>query len=86
LCKTSKKETALHWTVQSGKYDMVAVLMQYGADPFAQSVTGTTPMELAVSKRNKQIISIMMSKFHRLFNLHNRISCLCVFLFVQSKL
>jgi len=59
---TPKKETALHWMVHQGKLEMVSLLMQYGADPFVQSSAGLTPMEIAVSKRHKLIISVMMKQ------------------------
>ena len=37
--------TALHYAVQKNRADLVAVLLQYGADPYAKDSAGQTPVE-----------------------------------------
>ena len=57
----SKNETALHWAVRRNKPRLVESLMKYGADPFVTS-SGQTPMELAVTEKLKDLVSIMQGE------------------------
>ena len=44
--------TALHFAVQSGDVEICQVLIKAGANPMAKSITGITPIDLAISTRN----------------------------------
>jgi ankyrin repeat protein len=55
----SRKQTALHWAVNSRKKPVVKVLMEYGADPFLQDAENKTAMEYAISSKQKELVEEM---------------------------
>jgi ankyrin repeat protein len=48
--------TALHAAAQTGDWDMVEVLLQYGGDPRAQNDDGKTPSAVAQEKGHAAIV------------------------------
>jgi len=54
-----RKQTALHWAVNSRKKAVVKVLMEYAADPFLQDIENKTAMEYAISSKQKELVEEM---------------------------
>ncbi len=46
----AKGGTALHWAAASGNADVVATLLEAGADPTVEDGKGRTPVDVAMSK------------------------------------
>ena len=52
----------LHYAAQYGFLDVVAFLIEAGADPFAQTCDGETPLDIAKLYEDKSLIVFLKSK------------------------
>lgn len=53
---TDSNNTALHWAVLFATLEEVEILLHNGADPTLKNKDGLTPLDLAMEKRNTNII------------------------------
>lgn len=51
--------TALHWAVEHGHGDVVALLLRFGADVHAQSKFGKTALDIALDNNNEDLAEIL---------------------------
>ena len=52
---------ALLWAVETNNYNAVKLLIDYGADIFAQDPEGTNAFDIAKHSNNKEILSLLKS-------------------------
>lgn len=53
------KHTPLHWAVEEDYRNLVQLLLKYGADPYAESKAGETPLSIAHQLRFDDLWQIM---------------------------
>ena len=57
----NKSESALHYAVRSGSCEVVALLLNYAAEPAQSSASGDSPIDLAIKLKKTSIIDCFKS-------------------------
>lgn len=58
------KQTPLHWAVEEDYPNLVKLLLKHGADPYAESKTGETPVSIAHQLRFDDLLRLMTTYKH----------------------
>ena len=59
---SGSKENALHFAVETGSEDVVRYLMDYDADPEAQTADSKTALEIAIKERHGSIVRLLLER------------------------
>ena len=52
-------QTPLHWAAKRGYLDIANLLIEKGADIYAEDIVKRTPKQLAFANRNQEIYSVI---------------------------
>jgi Ankyrin repeats (3 copies) len=63
---SGSKENALHFAVEIGSEDVVRYLMDYDADPEAQTADSETALQIAIKERHDSIVKLLLERGARL--------------------
>src|SRR6202042_3386013 len=63
---SGSNENALHFAVEIGSEDVVRYLMDYDADPEAQTADSETALQIAIKERHDSIVRLLLERGARL--------------------
>lgn len=60
--------TPLHWHVKSGRYDMVVLLVEHGADPGAKAIDGRMPIDMLPARHGNTSFTAAHEHIYSMLN------------------
>lgn len=59
------KQTPLHWAVEEDYPNLVKLLLKHGADPYAESKAGESPITISLQRRYDDLYRLMTTYKHQ---------------------
>lgn len=57
-----ERATPLHWAAEQGKADIVALLLDRGADPQARNLAGSTALHIAAKLGREEVVRLLLER------------------------